>query len=282
MHFLSCCWLLLWYCPHHTTIVVPFKEGTVPGLQPQGGFLREQEGLCTLQKQPRENTDIRTHMHTYTCVYYAFMYVHVHKYICIHMHVYMYYACTSTYNIWHKIVNVLCLCTYPHPQPNLLHPIYPVILKKNAGFHFSVWSATASAPGPTNVPKHLLGYRPPFCSNFGWNKMADNAHTRTHNTCSRQTGVEQKMYFYNVYHKHASTNIPQTHCPSEFRKHTSKYFHKCHTQCHQVQTQLWERGPSWQTLLVSWNRGEAVHISCLCPSETEGGRDREIWREGWR
>ena len=31
--------------PHHTTIVVPFKEGTVPGLQPQGGLLREQEGL---------------------------------------------------------------------------------------------------------------------------------------------------------------------------------------------------------------------------------------------
>ena len=27
------------------TIVVPFKEGTVPGLQPQGGFLRELEGL---------------------------------------------------------------------------------------------------------------------------------------------------------------------------------------------------------------------------------------------
>ena len=25
-------------------IVVPFKEGTVPGLQPQGGFLKEQEG----------------------------------------------------------------------------------------------------------------------------------------------------------------------------------------------------------------------------------------------
>ena len=38
------------------TIVGPFKEGTVPGLQPQGGFLREQEGLCTLQKQPRETT----------------------------------------------------------------------------------------------------------------------------------------------------------------------------------------------------------------------------------
>ena len=23
---------LLWYCPLHVTIVVPFKEGTVPGL----------------------------------------------------------------------------------------------------------------------------------------------------------------------------------------------------------------------------------------------------------
>ena len=37
------------------TIVAPFKEGTVPGLQPQGGLVREQEGLCTLQNQPREN-----------------------------------------------------------------------------------------------------------------------------------------------------------------------------------------------------------------------------------
>ena len=26
-----------------------FQEGTVPGLQPQGGLLREQEGLCILQ-----------------------------------------------------------------------------------------------------------------------------------------------------------------------------------------------------------------------------------------
>ena len=37
-------------------VLVSLKEGTVPGLQAQGGFLREQEGLCTLQKQPRENT----------------------------------------------------------------------------------------------------------------------------------------------------------------------------------------------------------------------------------
>ena len=56
----SCCWLLLWYCPHHMTIVVPFKEGTVPGLQPQGRFLREQERLCTLQWT---NTDTM-HAHT--------------------------------------------------------------------------------------------------------------------------------------------------------------------------------------------------------------------------
>ena len=40
------------------TIVVPFKEGTVPGSQPQGGFLREQEGFCTLQEQPRTNTAV--------------------------------------------------------------------------------------------------------------------------------------------------------------------------------------------------------------------------------
>ena len=40
-----------------TSGTVPFKEGTVPCLQPQGGFLREQEGFCTLQKQPGENTD---------------------------------------------------------------------------------------------------------------------------------------------------------------------------------------------------------------------------------
>ena len=45
------------------TIVVPFKEGTVPGLQPQGEFLKEQEGLCTLQEQPRENT---AHTDTHT------------------------------------------------------------------------------------------------------------------------------------------------------------------------------------------------------------------------
>ena len=35
---------------------MPFKEGTVPCLQPQGKFLREQEGFCTLLKQPGENT----------------------------------------------------------------------------------------------------------------------------------------------------------------------------------------------------------------------------------
>ena len=39
-----------------TSGTVPFKEGTVPCLQPQGGFLREQEGFCALQKQPGENT----------------------------------------------------------------------------------------------------------------------------------------------------------------------------------------------------------------------------------
>ena len=39
-----------------TSNTVPFKEGTVPCLQPQEGFLREQEGFCTLQKQPGENT----------------------------------------------------------------------------------------------------------------------------------------------------------------------------------------------------------------------------------
>ena len=39
-----------------TSGTVPFKEGTVPCLQPQGGFLREQEGFCTLQKQPGENS----------------------------------------------------------------------------------------------------------------------------------------------------------------------------------------------------------------------------------
>ena len=36
-------------CPHHMTIAIPFKEGTMPGLQPQGG-------LCTLQEQSRGNT----------------------------------------------------------------------------------------------------------------------------------------------------------------------------------------------------------------------------------
>ena len=40
------------------TIVVPFKEGTVPGSEPREGSLREQEGFCTLQKQPRGNTDV--------------------------------------------------------------------------------------------------------------------------------------------------------------------------------------------------------------------------------
>ena len=39
------------------TIVVPFKEGTVPDSQPQGGFLGEQERLCNLwpSKQHKEN-----------------------------------------------------------------------------------------------------------------------------------------------------------------------------------------------------------------------------------
>ena len=32
------------------------EEGTVPCLQSQGGYLREQEGFCKLQRQPRENT----------------------------------------------------------------------------------------------------------------------------------------------------------------------------------------------------------------------------------
>ena len=50
------------YCPHHMTSGnVPFKEGTVLCLQPQGGFLREQEGFCTLQKQPGKNTVVVCH-----------------------------------------------------------------------------------------------------------------------------------------------------------------------------------------------------------------------------
>ena len=32
-----------------TSGTVPFKEGTVPCLQSQGGLLRDQEGFCTLQ-----------------------------------------------------------------------------------------------------------------------------------------------------------------------------------------------------------------------------------------
>ena len=39
-----------------TSGTVPFKEGSVPCLQPQGGFSREQEGFCTLKKRPGENT----------------------------------------------------------------------------------------------------------------------------------------------------------------------------------------------------------------------------------
>ena len=47
------------YCPHYMTNGTGlFKDGTVPCLQPQGGFLREQEEFCTLQKQPSENTGI--------------------------------------------------------------------------------------------------------------------------------------------------------------------------------------------------------------------------------
>ena len=38
--------------------MVTFKKGTLPCLQPHGGFLWEQEGFCTLQKQPSENTDM--------------------------------------------------------------------------------------------------------------------------------------------------------------------------------------------------------------------------------
>ena len=48
------------------TMVVPFKEGTVPGLQPQGGFLREQEGTCTL-KNSVERTMVLPVM--YVCMY---------------------------------------------------------------------------------------------------------------------------------------------------------------------------------------------------------------------
>ena len=41
-----------------TSGTVPFKEGRVPCLQPQGGMLREQEGFCALQKQPSEYTGV--------------------------------------------------------------------------------------------------------------------------------------------------------------------------------------------------------------------------------
>ena len=50
-----------------TSGTVPFKEGTVPCLQPQGGFLREQEGFCTLQKQPGENTVVVCHKMVESC-----------------------------------------------------------------------------------------------------------------------------------------------------------------------------------------------------------------------
>ena len=35
----------------------------MPGLYLQGGFLREQEEFCTLQKEPRENTGVCTQIH---------------------------------------------------------------------------------------------------------------------------------------------------------------------------------------------------------------------------
>lgn len=41
---------LTWYCPLHMTIAVPFRDCIVPGLQPQGGFVTDQEGFCILQK----------------------------------------------------------------------------------------------------------------------------------------------------------------------------------------------------------------------------------------
>ena len=43
----------------------PFKEGTVPGLQPQGGFLTEQEGFCTLQHSLERTLSGSTYSSTY-------------------------------------------------------------------------------------------------------------------------------------------------------------------------------------------------------------------------
>ena len=47
----------VWLCtfchvthPHHLNIVVLLKEGTVPGLEPQGGFIKKQKGLCVIPK----------------------------------------------------------------------------------------------------------------------------------------------------------------------------------------------------------------------------------------
>ena len=39
----------------------------MPGLLPQGGFLKEQDGFCTLQKQPRKNTAKNLNFRSYCC-----------------------------------------------------------------------------------------------------------------------------------------------------------------------------------------------------------------------
>ena len=39
----------------------------MPGLLPQGGFLKEQDGFCTLQKQPRKNTAKDLNFRSYCC-----------------------------------------------------------------------------------------------------------------------------------------------------------------------------------------------------------------------
>ena len=58
---------LLWYSPHHMTIVLPFKEATVPGLQPQGGLLREQEGLCMYPSRTASRENTSTHCTHIVC-----------------------------------------------------------------------------------------------------------------------------------------------------------------------------------------------------------------------
>ena len=108
------------------TIVVPLKEGTVPGLQPQGGFLiKGARRVCALHKQSRDNGGRKAaggkgpvtelELRTYTLLQ-SFIYVS-HRFQSqilrlqtpVHIHVCTVHVCSSATSAicsdqnWHKM-----------------------------------------------------------------------------------------------------------------------------------------------------------------------------------